>query len=129
MSAKTARSIWVQNNVSCVRDAADRPLHVITLTEDVTERHLVAEALEQRVQERTRELSAVLEVARAVGSSLELGQVLGLILDQLQKVVEHSSAVIYSCDEQAEFRVLEYRGRLPRQAMLGRRPAVGAWRI
>ena len=58
MSAKTARSIWVQNNVSCVRDAADRPLHIITLTEDVTERHLVAEALEQRVQERTRELSA-----------------------------------------------------------------------
>ena len=120
---KDGSQIWVQNNVSCVRDAADRPLHVITLTEDVTERHLVAEALEQRVQERTRELSAVLEVARAVGSSLELGQVLGLILDQLQKVVEHSSAVIYSCDEQGEFRVLEYQGPLPRDAMLGRRPA------
>ena len=120
---KDGSQIWVQNNVSCVRDAADRPLHLITLTEDVTERHMVAEALEQRVQERTRELSAVLEVARAVGSSLELGQVLGLILDQLQKVVEHSSAVIYSCDEQAEFRVLEYQGPLPRHAMLDRRPA------
>jgi PAS domain S-box-containing protein len=120
---KDGSQLWVQNNVTCVWDAADRPLHIITLTEDVTERHLVAEALEQRVQERTRELSAVLEVARAVGSSLELGQVLGLILDQLQKVVEHSSAVIYSCDEQAEFRVLEYRGPLPREAMLGRRPA------
>jgi PAS domain S-box-containing protein len=107
---KDGSHIWVQNNVSCVRNAEDRPLHIITLTEDVTERHLVAEALEQRVQERTRELSAVLEVARAVGSSLELGQVLGLILDQLQKVVEHSTAVIYSCDERGEFRVLEYRG-------------------
>jgi PAS domain S-box-containing protein len=120
---KDGSQIWVQNNVSCVRDAEGRPLHMITLTEDVTERHQVAEALEQRVQERTRELSAILEVTRAVGSSLELGQVLGLILDQLQKVVEHSSAVIYSCDEQVEFRVLEYRGPLPRQAMLGRRPA------
>jgi PAS domain S-box-containing protein len=120
---KDGSQIWVQNNVSCVRDAEGRPLHMITLTEDVTERHLVAEALEQRVQERTRELSAILEVTRAVGSSLELGQVLGLILDQLKKVVEHSSAVIYSCDEQVEFRVLEYRGPLPRQAMLGRRPA------
>ncbi|TME22676.1 MAG: PAS domain S-box protein, partial [Chloroflexi bacterium] len=35
---KDGSQIWVQNNVSCVRDAADRPLHVITLTEDVTER-------------------------------------------------------------------------------------------
>ncbi|TME22675.1 MAG: GAF domain-containing protein, partial [Chloroflexi bacterium] len=33
------------------------------------------------------------------------------------------SAVIYSCDEQGEFRVLEYQGPLPRDAMLGRRPA------
>ena len=119
---KDGSQIWVQNNISCVRDAADRPLHVITLTEDVTERHLVAEALEQRVQERTRELSALLEVSQAVGSSLELGQVLGLILDQLQKVVEYSSAIIYSCDERTEFRVLEYQGPLPRQVIVGRRP-------
>jgi PAS domain S-box-containing protein len=57
--------IWVQNNVSLVRDADGKPLHIIYICQDITERKQAEEALqqlnmelEQRVLMRTAELSA-----------------------------------------------------------------------
>lgn len=74
------------------------------------------ETLEQRVAERTRELSALLEVSHTVASTLELEPLLGLILDQLLTVVDYTGAAIFVL-EGDDVRVLDYRGPLPQRQM------------
>jgi signal transduction histidine kinase len=81
------------------------------------ERAETNELLEQRVTERTRELSAILEVSRNVASTLELVPLLGLILDQLKQVVDYTGAAIFTVEEE-QVRVVDYRGPLARHDML-----------
>jgi PAS domain S-box-containing protein len=93
---------------------------------DVTERVRAFELLEQRVLERTRELSAILDVTRAVNATLELPTVLGLVLDRLGSIVEYSEAAILLV-EGDQLCVSDYRGRLAREQIVGMRfPAASA---
>ena len=55
----------------------------------------VEQLLERRVEERTRELTALLEVSRSLTSTLELAPLLDLILDQLLRVVDYRTAGIF----------------------------------
>jgi signal transduction histidine kinase len=76
------------------------------------------ELLEQRVEERTRELSTLLEVSHNVASTLELAPLLGLILDQLQTLVDYTAVAVFMVEEEY-LRVLDYRGPLPRERLCG----------
>jgi signal transduction histidine kinase len=76
--------------------------------------------LEQRVDERTKELSALLEVAQTVGSTLEIKPLLRLILYQLKRVVDYSGAAIATLEgEHLVF--LDYQGPASREQILGLR--------
>ena len=66
--------------------------------------------LEGRVQERTRELSTLLRVSNNITTTLELETLLGLILDELKKVVEYEIAVISILESDDELSVLAARG-------------------
>jgi nitrate/nitrite-specific signal transduction histidine kinase len=70
--------------------------------------------LEQKVAARTQELSTLLEVSRNVVSTLELGPLLGLILDQVKSVVNYDGASILGWDGD-ELRLLAYRGPIPQE--------------
>ena len=59
---------------------------VVVNRRDITAEVEAQQRLEERVAERTRELTALLEVARQVGSTLELKPLLQVILDQLALV-------------------------------------------
>ncbi len=72
----------------------DGKTYVMGMVRDVTDRVVAYELLEQRVQERTRELSSLLAVSRAVASTLELRPLLGLILDQLHVVADYTGASV-----------------------------------
>src|SRR5688500_13224064 len=52
------------------------------------------QVLARRVEERTRELSALLEVSRSLSSTLALEPLLDLILDQLLRVLDYRGASI-----------------------------------
>ncbi|HEU0003077.1 MAG TPA: GAF domain-containing protein [Ktedonobacteraceae bacterium] len=65
--------------------------HAVQLAGDLQRSY---EQLEQRVQERTRELSTLLEVSHNVASTIELKPLLDLILDQLKVVVEYTGSAI-----------------------------------
>ena len=54
-----------------------------------SERHL-----ERQVEVRTRELTALLEVSRSVTSTLDLQELMGVILDQLHGILEHSGSAV-----------------------------------
>jgi signal transduction histidine kinase len=48
----------------------------------------------EQTQARTKELSALLEVSRAVVSTLDTRELMGVILDQLHGILEHSGSAI-----------------------------------
>jgi PAS domain S-box-containing protein len=68
--------------------------HILGVVRDITERVHSYTMLEERVEERTRELTTLLEISRNVASTLELEPLLGRILDQLKFVTEYSIAAL-----------------------------------
>ncbi len=99
---------------------------MLGVVRDVSESVQAYELLEQRVAERTRELTSLLEVSRNVASTLELKLLLDTILDQLNVLVEYTGAGILALEGE-EFVVLGYRGPLPQeQAMRLRFPLAHA---
>src|SRR5205823_6869580 len=88
---------------------------------DVTEQVRAHDMLEQRVAERTRELATLLEVSRAVASTLELRPLLRLVLDQLRSVVAYTGATIMSLEGE-ELTILEHQiPGWPEGALVGTR--------
>ena len=97
-------------------------LHVVW--RDITEQKQAQEALqsayqllEQRVDERTRELSTLLQVSHNIASTLEMEPLLGLILDQLKGMVDYSGSAIMALDEEI-LTILSYRGTIPQEEIM-----------
>lgn len=74
----------------------------------------------QRIDRRTRELAALLEVSRTVASTLDPGEVLGAILDQLGEITEHTGASILLVREDS-FEFVEARSVTGARAQTGAR--------
>ncbi len=72
---------------------------IFVVTSDVTERIQAVHTLEQAVSDRTRELSAVLEISKKIASTLELEPLLHLILDQIQAILPYSGAAIFTLED------------------------------
>lgn len=68
--------------------------HVLGLVRDITEQVKAYELLEQRVEERTRELSMLLDVSNNMVSTLELETLLNRILEQLKFVADYDDAAL-----------------------------------
>ena len=72
--------------------------HSLIVGRDITEQVQAQELLEQRVEERTRELASLLEISHTVASTLQLKPLVGLILDQLKMVVDYTGASILTVE-------------------------------
>ena len=66
--------------------------HMLTVIRDITEQVEAYEMLEQRVTERTRELSTLLDLSYTVSSTLEIKPLLELIVDGLKDVADYDGA-------------------------------------
>jgi PAS domain S-box-containing protein len=99
--------------------------HILGVVRDITERVRAQELLEQRVAERTHELSTLLEVSHNVASTLEVQPLLGLILDQLNMVVEYTGAGI-AVQDGMMVRIIAYRGPDSDERPLGPIPVAQA---
>ncbi len=76
---------------------------------DMSERVLAQQQLEQRVSERTRQLTTLLDISQHVTSTLDMQPLLGIILDQLREVVEYTAASIFVL-EGNRLCILSHRG-------------------
>ncbi|GAC1319120.1 MAG: hypothetical protein NVS2B16_24420 [Chloroflexota bacterium] len=93
--------------------------HRLAAVRDVTERVRIHDMLEQRVEERTRELSTLLDVSHHVASTLQLQPLLDLIIDQLKSVVDYTGAGISLEQGPHAMKVIAYRGPGPQSIALG----------
>src|SRR3954464_681207 len=66
--------------------------HILGVVRDVTEQVKSYELLEERVVERTRELSTLLDISNNMASILDLEPLLKRILDQLKFVADNKAA-------------------------------------
>ena len=105
-------------------DATDRVSALKALERTLTEyKHSQEElqhayqTLEQRVDERTRQLTILLELSYNMTSTIELEPQLGLILDQLASVVEYDGASIFRLEGDI-LTVVAYRGPIPQEIAL-----------
>lgn len=91
--------------------------HVLAVVRDVTEQVQAYQLLEQRVEERTRELSTLLDISHNVASTIELKPLLGLILDQLKVVADYAGSSI-SIVEGEDLVLVDNRGPAPLEQVL-----------
>ena len=91
--------------------------HVLAVVRDVTEQVQAYELLEQRVEERTRELSILLDISHNVASIIELKPLLALVLDQLKMVADYTGSS-FSILEGEDLVLVENRGPAPLEQVL-----------
>jgi signal transduction histidine kinase len=84
---------------------------------DITERVMAQQHLEQRVDERTHELTTLLDISHDLASTLDLEPLLDLILDQLGTVVDYDAASIMILEKET-LKILAYRGPVAREEAL-----------
>jgi PAS domain S-box-containing protein len=88
--------------------------HALAVVRDITEEVQAYQLLEQRVEQRTQELSTLLELSNKLVSTLELEPLLDLILEQLQQVVDYAGASVLIL-EGDELRSMGHRGPIPQE--------------
>jgi PAS domain S-box-containing protein len=88
--------------------------HALAVVRDITEEVEAYQFLEQRVEERTGELSMLLDVSANIASTLDLPLLLELVLEQLQQVVAYDGASVLIL-EGDELRNVAHRGPIPHE--------------
>jgi PAS domain S-box-containing protein len=91
--------------------------HLLSVIRDVTERVQAVHLLEQRVAERTRELSTLLRVSRDVASTLDLEPLLSAVLERLGEVVAYDAAAVLIAGRDEAMALAGYRGPVPRESV------------
>jgi two-component system nitrate/nitrite sensor histidine kinase NarX len=71
--------------------------YLLSVVRDVSQRVHAEHLLQQRVEARTREQSILLEISQTLASALELQP--GLILDQLQAIIDYTHAGLFKLDD------------------------------
>lgn len=112
--AKDGQNVDVSLTVSPIKNAEGQMVGASTIARDITERVHAYQLLERRVEERTRQLTTLLEISHTVASTLELKPLLRLIFDQLKSVVNYTSAAIFTLEDE-ELVLVEYQAPIPQR--------------
>ncbi len=100
---------WVRMRAFPICDEQGRVYRVAGIAEDVTEDVQFHQLLEQRVEQRTLELSALLGASYSLASTLDRARLMNLILDLLKPVVDYRCALILGL-EGTDLAILAQRG-------------------
>ncbi|MFN2302154.1 MAG: PAS domain S-box protein, partial [Anaerolineales bacterium] len=84
---------------AAVLDENNELLRSIAVVSDISEQIETQQLLDTRMQERTREISSLMEVSRIIVSSLAFEEQLKIILQNLKRVVQYNGASVILSDE------------------------------
>lgn len=115
---KGGTQFWANSTMTALYDQSGKLQGFAKLLRDVTERRQIAERLERRVEERTRELERRRQVAAGLqqilamlNSNHSLADIFAYILAQATRYLEADECIVFQVDEQ--------RGQLVAQASHG----------
>jgi PAS domain S-box-containing protein len=98
--------------------------HMLAVIRDATDEVRAFEQAQERAHTSARELTALLEVARQVTSSLDLSPLLHTILAQLRVVFDYAGASVFLREGPDELALIVYEGPIP-EAQLPTRWSIG----
>jgi PAS domain S-box-containing protein len=87
--------------------------HTLAVVRDIDEEVKTFQLLEQRVEERTRELQTLLGISRTVTSTLDLDQLMSLIIEQLKTLVDFTALRFWLRENEDTFVIKEFLGPMP----------------
>ena len=71
---------------------------VVVVARDITDRVNARQELEHQVEERTRELTTLLRISSDVASTLDLGPLLSVVLEQVQEIADYERCSILTLE-------------------------------
>lgn len=86
--------------------------HVLAVLRDVTERVRSFQLLEQRVKERTRELSALLAFSRQASAVLEVRPLMELVVEEVAQLIDNTGVSLLLLEGET-LKIAAHRGPLP----------------
>ncbi|MBN1135054.1 MAG: GAF domain-containing protein [Anaerolineae bacterium] len=108
---------WARARTFPIRDEKGQVYRYAGIGEDITDRVEAYQLLEQRVAERTRELSTLLEISRQVALTPDLEPLLDLILKQMRAALACEGAAIFKLEDDT-LTAVAYDGPLPLEQVL-----------
>jgi PAS domain S-box-containing protein len=87
--------------------------HTMAIVHNIDEQVKSFQLLEERVEERTKELQILQEISRNVASTLDLDQLLSMIIEQLKTVVDFTALRVWMRENEDTFVIKDYLGPMP----------------
>ena len=100
---KDSSTLWTEIKATGLRDPDGRPVGILGVTRDITERKQAEEALRRRAEE----MVALVEMNRAITEDIDLKETLDRILSNAQKIIPVSDCSVTLVDESSEDLVVE----------------------
>jgi len=108
---KDGSTVWVEVKVSFLRDSDGRPVEIVSVLRDITQR----KRTEEELIRRNRELAALNAIATTVSQSLELNEILSNALNKVLEIMGVHAAFIFLIDTEQDELVLQvHHGLSPR---------------
>ena len=104
---------WSVEDIRLLRVVSEMIVSVLERERIAAALHTERNLLEQRVQERTLELSKLLDASHAIRSTLQLQPLLNQVLQAITEVVPYNTAAISEFTQFLDMRILAYKGWVP----------------